>query len=79
VQLGLDHQPRHRLPQRPPDLQAATVHGVRVRLIKPLTFMNLSGQVLRSYMRRPFWTPPKDLLVVVDEVQLPVGGGQLRR
>jgi PTH1 family peptidyl-tRNA hydrolase len=56
----------------------ATVHGVRVRLIKPLTFMNLSGQVLRGYMRRPFWTPPKDLLVVVDEVQLPVGSYRLR-
>ena len=56
----------------------ATVHGVRVRLIKPLTFMNLSGQVLRSYMRRPFWAPSKDLLVVVDEVQLPVGTYRLR-
>ena len=54
------------------------MHGVRVRLIKPLTFMNLSGQVLRSYMRRPFWAPSKDLLVVVDEVQLPVGTYRLR-
>jgi len=56
----------------------ATVHGVRVRLIKPLTYMNLSGNVLRSYLRRPFWTPPKDLLVVVDEVALPVGRYRLR-
>jgi Peptidyl-tRNA hydrolase len=56
----------------------ATVHGVRVRLIKPLTYMNLSGRVLRSYLRRPFWTPAKDLLVVVDEVALPVGRYRLR-
>ena len=56
----------------------ATVHGVRVRLMKPLTYMNLSGQVLRPYLRRPFWTPAKDLLVVVDEVQLPVSRYRLR-
>ncbi len=56
----------------------ATVHGVRVRLMKPLTYMNLSGQVLRPYLRRPFWTPARDLLVVVDEVQLPVGRYRLR-
>jgi PTH1 family peptidyl-tRNA hydrolase len=56
----------------------ATVHGVRVRLIKPLTYMNLSGRVLRSYLRRPFWTPAKDLLVVVDEVAIPVGRYRLR-
>jgi PTH1 family peptidyl-tRNA hydrolase len=56
----------------------ATAHGVRVRLIKPLTYMNLSGRVLRRYLRRPFWTPAKDLLVVVDEVALPVGRYRLR-
>jgi PTH1 family peptidyl-tRNA hydrolase len=56
----------------------ATLHGGRVRLIKPLTYMNLSGQVLRNYLRRPFWTPAKDLLVLVDEVQLPVGRYRVR-
>ena len=56
----------------------ATVHGVRVRLMKPLTYVNLSGRVLRPYLRRPFWTPAKDLLVVVDEVHLPVGRYRLR-
>ena len=52
--------------------------NVQVRLLEPLTYMNLSGNVLRSYLRRPFWTPPKDLLVVVDEVALPVGRYRLR-
>jgi PTH1 family peptidyl-tRNA hydrolase len=56
----------------------ATVGGVKVRLIKPLTYMNLSGAVLKNYLRRPFWTPPKDLLVIVDEVQIPVGRFRLR-
>jgi len=49
-----------------------------VRLIKPLTYMNLSGAVLKNYLRRPFWAPSKDLLVVVDEVQLPVGTFRIR-
>ena len=56
----------------------ATVHGTRVRLIKPLTYMNLSGGVLRNYLRRSLWSPSKDLLVVVDEVALPVGRYRLR-
>jgi PTH1 family peptidyl-tRNA hydrolase len=56
----------------------ATIGGSRVRLIKPLTYMNLSGAVLKNYLRRPFWTPSKDLLVVVDEVQLPVGRFRIR-
>ena len=55
-----------------------TIAGARTRLIKPLTYMNLSGAVLRNYLRRPFWAPPKDLLVVVDEVQLPVGRYRIR-
>jgi peptidyl-tRNA hydrolase, PTH1 family len=50
----------------------------RVRLVKPQTFMNLSGQALRTYLRRPFWAASKDLLVVVDEVALPVGQYRLR-
>ena len=56
----------------------ATIGGSRVRLIKPLTYMNLSGQVLKNYLRRPFWSPSKDLIVVVDEVQLPVGKFRIR-
>jgi PTH1 family peptidyl-tRNA hydrolase len=51
---------------------------VRVRLVKPLTYMNLSGAVLRNYLRRAFWAPPKDLLVIVDDVALPVGRFRVR-
>ena len=55
-----------------------SVHGVRVRLVKPQTYMNLSGQALKNFVRRPFWSPAKDLLIVVDEVHLPVGTIRLR-
>jgi PTH1 family peptidyl-tRNA hydrolase len=62
------------------DSHAATgaVAGVKVKLVKPQTYMNLSGQVLRNYVRRPFWSAAKDLLVVVDEVQIPVGRFRIR-
>jgi PTH1 family peptidyl-tRNA hydrolase len=33
---------------------------------------------MSNFVRRPFWSPAKDLLVVVDEVQLPVGRIRLR-
>jgi len=59
-------------------VSTAAVGGARVRLIKPLTYMNLSGTVLRNYLRRPFWTPAKDLLVIVDNVALPVGRFRVR-
>ena len=55
-----------------------SVGGVKVRLVKPQTYMNLSGQALKNYVRRPFWSASKDLLVVVDEVQLPVGRFRIR-
>jgi PTH1 family peptidyl-tRNA hydrolase len=59
-------------------LANGTVGGVKVRLMKPQTYMNLSGQALKNYVRRPFWSAAKDLLVVVDEVQLPVGRARIR-
>jgi PTH1 family peptidyl-tRNA hydrolase len=54
------------------------VAGVKTRLVKPQTFMNLSGQALKNYARRPFWSAAKDLLVVVDEVQIPVRRFRIR-
>jgi peptidyl-tRNA hydrolase, PTH1 family len=34
--------------------------------------------VLRPYMRRPFWSAATDLMVVVDEVALPLGRYRFR-
>jgi PTH1 family peptidyl-tRNA hydrolase len=50
----------------------------RVRLLKPQTFMNLSGAALRPYVRRPTWTAATDLLVVVDEVAIPLAHLRMR-
>jgi PTH1 family peptidyl-tRNA hydrolase len=41
-------------------------------LVKPLTFMNLSGQAIGE-LSRYFKIDPAELLVIVDEVQLPLG------
>jgi PTH1 family peptidyl-tRNA hydrolase len=43
-----------------------------VLLVKPLTFMNLSGQAVGE-LARYFKIEVSDVLVVVDEVQLPLG------
>ena len=49
--------------------------GPRIRLIKPMTFMNRSGFAVRKALKR--WKcGPENLLVVFDDVELPVG--QLR-
>ena len=54
------------------------VGKTRVRLIKPQTYMNLSGSVLRAYLRRPFWSAATDLMIAVDEVALPIGRYRFR-
>jgi PTH1 family peptidyl-tRNA hydrolase len=41
-------------------------------LVKPLTFMNLSGFAV-SRLRQFFQVEPSDVLVIVDEVALPLG------
>lgn len=57
---------------------SGSVGGQRVRLAKPLTYMNLSGSVLQPYLRRAAFSAPRDLLVVVDEVALPLGRFRFR-
>ncbi|HEX4934205.1 MAG TPA: aminoacyl-tRNA hydrolase [Gemmatimonadaceae bacterium] len=50
----------------------------KVRLVKPQTFMNLSGTALRPYLRRLEWEGLHHLLVLVDEIALPIGTARLR-
>ena len=52
--------------------------GCAVRLVKPQTFMNLSGSALRPYLRRPLFDAAQDLLVIVDDAALPFGRLRLR-
>jgi PTH1 family peptidyl-tRNA hydrolase len=57
---------------------SGAVAGHKVRLLKPQTYYNLSGQALRPFLKRPFWAPQSDLLVVGDDVALPVGTFRVR-
>ena len=54
------------------------VGDASVRLVKPQTYVNLSGAVLRPYLRRAGWSPQHDLLVVLDEVALSLGAFRFR-
>ncbi len=56
---------------------SGTLNGVPVRLLKPTTYMNRSGDSLKS-LRSPSWDPASDLLVLVDDVSLPPGRFRLR-
>jgi PTH1 family peptidyl-tRNA hydrolase len=51
----------------------------RVLLIKPMRFMNLSGGAVKAAMRQSDATFEDDLLVVADDVDLPLGRIRLRR
>jgi PTH1 family peptidyl-tRNA hydrolase len=50
----------------------------RVRLLKPLTYMNRSGAVLAPLRALSDFDPSRDLLVLVDDVALPLGRFRLR-
>lgn len=52
--------------------------GCRVLLMKPTTYMNLSGEAVREACQF-YKLPPERVLVVSDDVSLPVGKLRLRR
>jgi peptidyl-tRNA hydrolase, PTH1 family len=51
----------------------------RVLLVKPMKYMNLSGGPVRAALRQSGADPAEDLLVVTDDVDLPLGRLRLRR
>lgn len=53
--------------------------GERILLVKPLRYMNLSGGPLSAALRQTEVDPTTDLLVVTDDVDLPLGRLRLRR
>ena len=51
----------------------------RVLLVKPMRYMNLSGGPLKAALRQTDADVSEDLLVVTDDVDLPLGRIRLRR
>ena len=59
------------------DLVEVSDGGEKVVLLKPRTYMNLSGSAVREAVNW-YKTPLDDLLVVVDDIDLPFGSIRLR-
>jgi PTH1 family peptidyl-tRNA hydrolase len=51
--------------------------GEKVLLVKPMTYMNLSGQAVRP-LADYYKIPPEHILVIFDDVSLPVGKLRVR-
>ncbi len=56
---------------------SGTIGPEKVTLVKPLTFMNNSGEAVGELMRW-YKLQPEDVLVVYDEIDLPAGKLRLR-
>jgi PTH1 family peptidyl-tRNA hydrolase len=59
------------------ELAESVLDGEKVILVKPQTYMNLSGVSVRETLRW-FKAPLEDLLVVVDDIDLPFGALRMR-
>lgn len=55
------------------------IHGKKVVLVKPQTYMNLSGESLRSVVEYYKIDPETELLVVFDDISLDVGQLRIRK
>ena len=55
----------------------AELSGNTVYLLKPMTFMNLSGYAVRSFASF-YKIQPKNILVIFDDMSLPLGSVRLR-
>ena len=55
----------------------ASFEGAKICIIKPQTFMNLSGEAVWRAMRF-YKTGPTELIVIYDDVDLPLGNIRLR-
>lgn len=53
------------------------VKGEKVYLLKPLSYMNLSGEVVRKYVDY-FKINIEDILIINDDLDLPIGTHKLR-
>jgi len=54
------------------------VAGVPVRVLKPTTYMNRSGAALASLRADPAFDAARDLLILVDDFQIPLGTFRFR-
>lgn len=66
------------IPQRYGDLAVLTLKGRSIYLLKPSTYMNLSGNAVRYWLGKLPVTQER-LMVVCDDINLPFGTLRMRR
>ena len=55
------------------------ISGEKVMVMKPLTYMNLSGEAVRAFVNYYHIDPEKELIVLYDDVDLPAGQVRIRK
>ncbi len=55
------------------------IEGTKVLLVKPLTYMNLSGEAVGEVMNFYKLDPEEDLLVIFDDISLEPGNIRIRK
>ena len=60
------------------DVATLSLKGNKVTLLKPSTYMNLSGKAVRYWMKK-LDIPNERLLVVLDDIALPFGTLRMRK
>lgn len=65
-------------PGRYADVSKLKFRGRTLVVIKPSTFMNLSGKSIRYWLKEEN-IPPERMIVVVDDIALPLGELRIRR
>src|SRR3989344_393890 len=57
----------------------ANLKGMNLFIVKPLTYMNRSGEAVKKLVDFYKLDPSKQILVCCDDVDLPLGTGRLRK
>lgn len=53
------------------------IAGKKIRILKPTTYMNLSGESVKSAIAK-YKVTPAEILIVYDDIDLPLGATRLR-
>ena len=74
---------RHRIPQGGIAHKAmygkGMIAGEKVLAVKPLTYMNLSGEAIREYINYYKMDPETELIVIYDDIDLEPGQIRIRK
>lgn len=74
---------RHRIPQGGIAHKAmygkGMIAGEKVLAVKPLTYMNLSGEAIREYINYYKMDPETELIVIYDDIDLDPGQIRIRK